>query len=75
MNNRIRYEDLNWRVVTNDENKHIWFERSNEDVMGVKIWEEVGVGTRRQLSGISDVNLLTILWALLDQYTIDQEQA
>ncbi len=73
MNKRIRYEDLNWRVVTDAKNEEITFERSRVDSMGVQFWDSVG-WAKNKVQYIEKVPLLAIFRSLLDQYTLDQEE-
>ena len=72
MKRRIRYEDLNWRVVVDDENNYIVFEESKEDSVGEKFWQRIGACSRDTCS-IDREPLLAIFRSLLDRYTLDRE--
>lgn len=65
---RIRYEDLNYRIVTNNSNKRMWLESSKKDSLGETSWVGVsGVLVRdANHAQIGAAKLLHILWALLD---------
>lgn len=74
-NRRIRYEDLNWRIVTDLSNKHVWFEKSARDVLGERIWESISEEDRGSTHlEIEPPVLLKIFWSLLDSYVSDQEK-
>ncbi len=74
-NRRVRYEDLNYRVVTDNANKVIWLEKATIDALGDTQWQRLSLEQRDVFDvDIPAGTLLKIFWSLLDRYTINLEQ-